>query len=114
MLPDTVMTPVTQAQIDANPNARFYDFLPAGQRLLGEEGDGTIGPRGFAKILVSSGAFDQCAVRRAHERFGGRSFDLGEDAAELSEAVDAFVDSGRNMRSLIREIVLSEALERGI
>jgi hypothetical protein len=114
MLPDTVMTPVSEDQIAANPNARFYDFMPPGQRLLGLEGDGTIGPRGFAKILVASGAFDQCAVRRAYERFGGRTFDLGEDAAELARAVAAFVDSGRDMKALIRAIVLSEERKRGI
>jgi hypothetical protein len=107
MLPGTVMTPVTEAQIEANTNVRLIDFMPSGQLLLGQESDGTIGPRGFAKVLLASGAFDQCAVRRAYTRFGGRSFDLGVDADELQQHVDTFVGSGRDMKSLIRDIVLT-------
>ena len=107
MLPNTVMTPVTEEQIEANPNARLIDFMPPGQTLLGQESDGTIGPRGFAKVMVSSGAFDQCAVRRAYERFGGRTFDVGVEADELQQRIDAFVSSGRDMKGLIRDIVLN-------
>lgn len=114
MLADTVLTPLSQAQIDANPNARFIDFLPPGQQLLGVEGDGTIGPRGFAKILLASGAFDQCAVRRAYKRFGGRTLNVGEDAALLKQQVEAFVDSNRSMKQLIRKIVLDERSRKGL
>lgn len=107
MLPGTVMTPVTEAQVEANSNVRLIDFMPNGQTLLGQSSDGTIGPRGFAKSLLASGAFDQCAVRRAYERFGGRTFDLGIDADELQQHIDAFVESNRDMKSLIRDIVLT-------
>lgn len=106
LLPNTVLTPLTEMEIEADINARLIDFLPADQKLLGQQGDGTIGPRGFAKILISSGAFDQCAVRRAYTRFGGRQLDLGKDTAELDQAIKTFVDSNRNMGQLIKTLVL--------
>lgn len=114
MIPDTVFTPLTQEQLDVNTNACFMDFLPPGQKLLGVESDGTIGPRGFAKILLASGAFDQCAVRRAYKRFGGRTINVGEDAALLKQQVETFVDSNRNMKQLIRNILLDERSRKGI
>ncbi len=54
--PDTRLTPVSEAQMKANPNTRFIDFLPPEQTLLGLKGDGTIGPLGFGKIVVQSGS----------------------------------------------------------
>lgn len=107
LLADTVLTPLTQQEIDADLDNRLIDFLPPDQQLLGQTSDGTIGPRGFAKILLASGKFDQCAVQRAYQRFGGKKLDLGRDARELDEATEAFVASGRNMNELIRQLVLS-------
>ena len=105
-LPNTVLTPLSQEELDADSNSRLIDYMQPGQLLLGVASDGTIGPRGFAKILVESGSFDQCAVRRAHERFGGRALDLGMDAAFLRETTERFVASDRNMKALIRDLVL--------
>ncbi len=107
MIHDTVMTPVSESLIDQNMNARVVDYLDPSETLLGQTSDGTIGPRGFAKVLIASGRFDQCAVQRAYTRFGGRTLDVGLDAAELDAAVAAFVDGGRDMKALIRSIVLS-------
>lgn len=105
--PNTVLTPLTEQEVEADPNARLIDYMPADQQLLGQTSDGTIGPRGFAKILVDSGAFDKCAVRRAYSRFSGRELDVGRDAAELREATEQFVASGRDMGALIRALVLA-------
>ena len=55
---DTVLTPIDEATLAAHPDARFIDFLPAGQALLGGVSDGTIGPLGFGKLIVASGEFD--------------------------------------------------------
>ena len=52
-------------------------------------------------------ASDRCAVRRAYERFGGRTLDVGQDAIELEEATKRFVESGRDMGALIRALVLA-------
>lgn len=112
-LADTVMTPITQEAIDQNPNARFYDFLPPDQTLWGQRGDGTIGPRGLAKLMITSGAFDRCAVRRAYARFGGRTLRVGEDAALIQAQVEAFVASGRDMKALIRAILTDERAQKG-
>ncbi len=107
LLPDTVLTPLSQQEVDADINNRLIDFMPPEQKLLGQASDGTIGPRGFAKILLDSGKFDECAVRRAYTRFGGRSVDLGRDADELNAAVETFVANGRDMNALIRDLVLA-------
>lgn len=105
-LVDTMMTPVTQAEADATGgNARWLDFLPAGQTLFGLASDGTIGPRGFAKLLVDSGEFDRCAVRKLYQEFGGRMLSPGEDAILIDDLVDRFVTSGRSVKSLVRDIV---------
>lgn len=106
-LPNTVMTPITEEEAESDLNVRLIDYMPPEQKLLGQVSDGTIGPRGFAKILVQSGAFDRCAVRRAYERFGGRTLDVGQDAIELEEATKRFVESGRDMGALIRALVLA-------
>ena len=107
LIPNTVLTPLTESEVEADLNNRLIDFMLPGQQLFGRSSDGTVGPRGFAKILVDSGKFDQCAVRRAYERFGGRSLDLGKDSRELEEAVEDFVANNRNMNELIKKLVLA-------
>lgn len=114
MIADTLMTPVTQELLDSNSDARFLDFMPAGTRLFGVEGDGTIGPLGFGRALVSSGEFDRCAVRRAYQRFGGRDLSPGRDDALIDAYVTEFVNANRNMRTLIESIVTSEESALGI
>ena len=90
-LPDTVMTPVTQAQITANPEAVLLDTMPSDYTLLGESGDGTMGPLGFGKILVTSGAFDRCAVKRMYERFVGRALDPAVERLYIEKLAREFV-----------------------
>ncbi|MGE0786891.1 MAG: DUF1585 domain-containing protein [Sandaracinaceae bacterium] len=114
MIADTLMTPVSQAVLDANTDARFIDFMPPGTRLFGVEGRGTIGPLGFAQALIDSGEFDRCAVRRAYQRFGGRDLVPGVDDDRLGELVRAFLDSNRNMRALIERITTSDEFALGI
>lgn len=112
-VPDTWMTPVSQAAIEADPNARFIDFLPPGYELLGEASDGTIGPLGFAKMLVASGQFDRCMVRRTYERFGGAALDSGAHAAYIDKLTAAFVDNDRDVRELIRTILAEPIFMKG-
>ncbi len=114
MIADTLMTPVSQAQLDANSDARFLDFMPPGTRLFGVEGHGTIGPLGFGQALVESGELDRCAVRRAYQRFVGRDLTPGVDDARLDALVADFVASDRDMRALIGAITLGDEARLGI
>jgi hypothetical protein len=112
--PETKMTPVTKAQAEEDPMRRFIDFLPPDQTLLGQTSDGTIGPLGFAKLIVASGAFDKCFVRRMHERIVGRDIDLASESGYLDELVSAFVSDGRKVRGLVRAMVTSQPFSRGM
>jgi len=114
MIADTLMTPVSQATLDADSDARFIDFTPPGTRLFGMEGRGTIGPLGFAEVLVDSGELDRCAVRRAYRRFGGRDLVPGVDDALIDHFVSTFLASDRSMRALIAAIVSAEEFGLGI
>lgn len=105
---DTLMTPVPDATIAGNPNAALIDFMPPDYALFGTPSDGTIGPLGFAKVLVESGEFDKCVVRRFHELVAGRDLVPGIDDHVLEGYVDAFVASERNVKDLILAIVASD------
>jgi hypothetical protein len=113
-LPGTVLTPVTQADIDAHPNVVFLDALPKGQTYLGVESDGTVGPFGFAKILVQSGEFDSCAASRLYERVVGRTLDKGKEAFYLKSLAQKFVDGGRKIRPFVKYLMTLEEFRRGI
>ncbi len=113
----TVLTPVTQAQLMDNPDAMFLDFQPADAparfKLFGQDGDGTIGPLGFAKQLVASGTFDRCMAERMYEAFVGIDLDRNADNALLSELVRRFVANDRKLRPFVRELMLRPEVRRG-
>lgn len=111
---DTVLTPVTPQQGMMNPDALLIDFLPPDQTLFREVSDGTIGPLGFGKLLVQSGKFDECAVQRAYERFGGRVLEPGADQPLIQELTEMFVQDGRNMNALIRHIMTRPETSQGL
>jgi hypothetical protein len=113
-IPDTLLTPSTAAQVAANPDTRFIDFLPPGERLFGLESDGTVGPLGFGKLLERSGELDRCAVARTFERFMGRPLDLTREAAAHTAMVADFKANGRKVKALIRSIVASDEFRRGL
>lgn len=116
-LTDTVMTPVTPAQLTDNPDALFLDFQPANTppqfKLFGQDSDGTIGPLGFSKALVGSGTFDRCFVERMYEQFVGIELDRNADNAVISELVRSFVGKGRKLRPFVRELMLRPEVRRG-
>ncbi|MBR57513.1 MAG: hypothetical protein CMH54_05565 [Myxococcales bacterium] len=112
-IPNTVMTPVTEDEILFNSDARFIDFAPAGTTLLGVAGDGTIGPLGFAKMIVASGEFDRCTVQRFYERFGGTRLHMGKHKLFIDKMVDVFVSNGRQIKPLIRWILSQPAFRMG-
>jgi hypothetical protein len=104
-IPNTVLTPVDQTAIDVNPDARFIDFLPPGSDVLGATGDGTIGPLGFAKMLVQSGEFDQCMVRRFYKRFTGLWLDPALHQLYIDKLVQVYTDGGKKMKPFIQWIL---------
>ncbi|WP_244238898.1 hypothetical protein [Corallococcus carmarthensis] len=110
---DTKLTPVTEAQAQANPEAVFLDFLPPEQTLLGQVGDGTVGPLGFAKIIVAAGAFDRCVVRHLHAQVLGRDIDPAREAGYLDAQVERFVAGGRKVRPFVKSLTQSNLFQRG-
>jgi hypothetical protein len=104
-LPGTVLTPATEEEIAANPDARLLDFLPPERELFGLHSDGTNGPLGFGKLVVQSGRFDECAVRRLYERFVGRALDPASESAYIDALVARFVEDGRAVRPFVRWLV---------
>jgi hypothetical protein len=112
--PSSRLTPIAAADAMSNPEARFIDYLPADQTLLGQTSDGTVGPLGFAKLVVAAGAFDKAAVRRLHARFGGRPIDSTAEPDYLNGLVQSFVANGRQVRPFIRTLMKSDTFRRGL
>jgi hypothetical protein len=114
-VPGTRMTPVSAEDDKAHPDWKLIDFLPTDQQLLGQTSDGTVGPLGFSKMLVSSGQFDRCMARRLFERFVGRDLDPASDKLRLDQLTARFIASGRKARPYIRELLLSsDEIRRGL
>jgi len=111
--PGSLMTPATEAEVAANPYALFLDFLPPDETLLGQVSDGTVGPLGFAKMIVEAGAFDRCVVRRLHERVMGRDIDPAIEVGYLDALTEEFVQGGRIVRPFIKTLTQSEDFRRG-
>lgn len=112
--PGTVMTPVTQAQITANPEAVMLDTMPSTYSLLGQSGDGTMGPLGFGKILIASGEFDKCAVRHLYQRFMGRPLEPAAEARYINELAEKFRTSDRKVKPFVRYLLSLPEFRRGL
>ena len=97
-IPSTVMTPVTAAQVAQNPEALLLDTMPASYSLLGQTADGTMGPLGFGKLVVASGAFDRCAVRKIYARFIGRELDPAAESGYVETLTKRFIASDRKLK----------------
>lgn len=113
-VPGTVMTPVTPAQAATNAEALLLDTMPQDYTLLGAHGDGTMGPLGFGKILVSSGAFDRCAVRKIYARIVGRELDATAESGYLEVLTARFVADDRRLRPFIRYLLTQPEFRRGL
>jgi hypothetical protein len=109
----TQMTPVTQAQVDADPLVVFIDFLPPDQTLMGQVSDGTVGPLGFSKLLIASGQYDRCVVRRLHQFVLGRDIDPAKETGYLDLLTAHFVNDGRKVRPFVKRLTQSELFQRG-
>ncbi|MFL5318138.1 MAG: hypothetical protein ACJ790_00680, partial [Myxococcaceae bacterium] len=112
-IPNTGLTPITDADLSAKPESRLIDFLPQGQTLLGQSSDGTIGPLGFAKMLVASGAFDRCATRKIYGRIFGRELDPATEGPYIDALTRTFIDNGRKVRPFVRYLLTTDEFQRG-
>lgn len=112
-VPGTVMTPVTKEQVMANPEAVLLDTMPAGYELFGTGSDGTMGPLGFGKLLVRSGAFDRCAVRKLYTLVVGRDLHPADERPYLDALVEQFVTGGRKVRPFIQHLMSQTEFRRG-
>ncbi|MFZ5470049.1 MAG: DUF1549 domain-containing protein [Myxococcota bacterium] len=113
-LPNTVMTPVTPQEAQANPEALLLDTMPQSYSLLGQSGDGTMGPLGFGKILVRSGEFDRCAVRKLYARFVGRPLDPAVEKPYIDKLAREFVTRGRKLRPFLHYLFEQSEFRRGL
>jgi hypothetical protein len=113
-LPNTVLTPVTPEQIKANPEAVLLDTMPTTYTLLGENGDGTMGPLGFGKLVVRSGEFDRCAVRRLYSMFIGRELNTATEQPFIDKLAREFVARERKLRPFIRYLFEQSEMRRGL
>jgi len=112
-LPGSLLTPVTEDEANTNPYVLFLDFLPPELTLLGQTSDGTVGPLGFAKLIVAAGSFDRCVVRRVHERVLGRDIDPVTENGYLETLTASFVSKGRLVRPFIKSLTQSTSFRRG-
>jgi hypothetical protein len=113
-LPGTTMTPITEAELASSPSTLFLDTIPPEYTLFGEHTDGTMGPLGFAKVLVSSGEFDRCAVQRIYERIVGRALDPTQEAAYIESLAHELAAGGRVLRPFVRRLLESTEFRRGL
>lgn len=109
----TRMTPVTQAQVDANPLTVFVDFLPPDQTLLNQTSDGTNGPLGFGKLIFDSGAYDRCVVRHLHQLVLGRDVDPAKETGYLDRLTADFIQGERKVRPFVTSLTKSPLFRRG-
>mgnify|MGYP001246865565 CR=1 FL=1 len=112
-LADTGLTPISQAMIDAKPETVFIDFLVPEQSLLGQKSDGTVGPLGFAKLIIAAGSFDRCVVRRIHTAILGRDIDPAQESGYLDALTQNFVSGGRKVRPFVKALTKTELFRRG-
>lgn len=112
--PGTILTPITTAELEANPETVFLDTMPSNYTLLGQKSDGTMGPLGFGKILIASGEFDRCATQRLYERFVGRALDPAKEAGYLRALTRAFVEGDRKLKPFVRYLLKRPESRRGL
>lgn len=112
-LPATTLTPATKEQIDSAPRTLFVDTIPDSYTLFGQHNDGTMGPLGFAKILLGSGEFDRCAAQRLYERIVGRKLDPAREPLFLQDLGLRFAQEGRKVRPFVRYLLTTNDFKRG-
>ena len=73
-----------------------------------------MGPLGFGKILIASGEFDKCAVRRLYERFVGRPLEPAAEARYLDSLAEKFRGGDRKVKPFVRYLLSLPEFKRGL
>ncbi|TSC29581.1 DUF1549 domain-containing protein [Corallococcus sp. Z5C101001] len=113
-VPNTMLTPITPEELKANPESVLLDTMPESYTLLGVNGDGTMGPLGFGKLLVRSGEFDRCAARRLYAMFVGRDLNPATEKGFIDKLGREFAARERKLRPFIRYLFEQSELRRGL
>ncbi|RKH52680.1 hypothetical protein D7X55_19330 [Corallococcus sp. AB049A] len=113
-VPNTLLTPVTPEQVKANPEAVLLDTMPDTYTLLGEHGDGTMGPLGFGKLVVRSGEFDRCVARKMYSMFIGRDLNPATEKGFIDKLAREFVAGDRKLKPFLRYLFEQPELRRGL
>jgi hypothetical protein len=64
-------------------------------------------------MIVDSGEFDRCAVRRFYERFGGMKLDPAKHKLYIDKLVKVYSDSGKKMKPFIKWILSQPRFRKG-
>ncbi len=113
-IPGTVLTPITEAEAEKNPGAIAIDTIPKDYEILGVHADGTSGPLGFGKVLVTSGAFDRCAAQRLYERFIGHPLDPERESLYIASLAEEFKKGGRRVKPFVQSLFGKPDFRRGL
>lgn len=70
------------------------------------------GPQLLAARMLQTGDFERCVVTRIWREFLGRPMSADEQSLYMEPLVDGFVSDGRNLKHLIRDVVMTDAYRR--
>lgn len=70
------------------------------------------GPQLLAERMLQTGDFERCVVTRVWREFLGRAMSVDEQRLYMGQLVDDFIDDGRNLKHLIRDVVRTDAYRR--
>jgi hypothetical protein len=113
-LPGTTLTPATADDVAKNPGVLADDTIPTSYEILGVHPDGTSGPLGFGKVLVTSGAFDRCAVQKLYARFIGHELDPAAESRYIDALAGDFTKGGRKVRPFVKLLLGKPEFQRGL
>ena len=71
------------------------------------------GPLGFGKIIVESGEFDRCTVRRFYERYAGVKLNPGTHKLYIDKLTQVFASKGKKIRPFIKWIFEQPRFRKG-
>jgi len=81
-------------------------------RTVADEPNVEGGPQLLAQRMLQTGDFERCVVTRVWREFLGRPMSVDEQKLYMAPLVDGFIDDGRNLKHLIRDVVLTDAYRR--
>ena len=81
-------------------------------RTAADEPNVAGGPQLLAARMLETGDVERCVVNRMWREFLGRPMSPDEASHYMTTLLDGFVDDGRNLKHLIRNVVMTDAYRR--